>query len=516
MNIETSPEMAKAAPLPGALSHPSRTTSYFILFGILLCHAVLSFHAIAAKTFWFDEGMSIGIARLDFYNFLRILWRREGNMSLYYLALRLWLHFGSSPAFVRSLSVMFSLGAVASIYFLGRRLFNSAIGLIASALLAFNAWELRYAQEARSYTLMVFLCILSTLFFVRYLESSSSRDRRLYIAFSALAVYAHFYSGLVFAANWFWLRFRDRERASRELRHTWSWIAVLTAPVLIFIAATGAGPLNWIQRPGLTVLWKFVLDICGNGGPLLVAVYAALCLLALLVRRDPAQTWNMRLVALWIAAPIAIILVVSIARPLFVPRYFFLCLPALCLLAAVGLLRLKTPLLIAPALLLLLGLAFRGNFSYYQNDFDIKRDDWRAATEYLRVNASANDAIVFHVAMARMPYEYYKSLDRDGNSFPEVIYPNHGSKITFLDFVEKPDYKHVAEELSLHRRVWLVVAHATNGSTMDATASTLARIAAHNRVLERDESFGVGLRILLFETEPHPATAESLPSQGKH
>ena len=499
MRIVSSPEMAQTAPPGGASPQPSRTTCYAILLGILLTHAALSFHAIAAKTFWFDEGMTVGIARLDFYNFLRILWRREGNMSLYYLALRGWIHLGSSPAFVRSLSVLFSLGAVAAIYFLGRRLFNSTIGLIASALLASNAWEIRYAQEARSYTLMVLLCILSSLFFVRYVESLSKSDRRFYIALSTLAVYAHFYSGLLFGAQWLWLRLRDRERAGMELRHTWSRIAIFSAPVAIFIAATGAGPLNWIQRPGLTVLWKFVLDICGNGGPLLVLAYAALCCVALLTPRDPNQMWSIRLVALWIAVPIALILVVSIARPLFVPRYFFLCLPALCLLAAVGVFRLRTPLLIAPAVLLFLGLSLRGDLSYYRNDFDIKRDDWHAAAEFLRVNATANDAIIFHVAMARMPYEYYKSLDAGATSFPEVVYPNHGRKITFLDFVEKPDYNHVAQELSQHVRVWLVVAHATNGTTMDATASTLAKIAAENRTLKRDESFGVGLRILLFE-----------------
>jgi hypothetical protein len=65
--------------------------------------ALLRFHALAAKTFWFDEGVSVGIAGLDWYNFVRILWRREANMSLYYLLLRPWLHFGNSESFVRSL-----------------------------------------------------------------------------------------------------------------------------------------------------------------------------------------------------------------------------------------------------------------------------------------------------------------------------------------------------------------------------------------------------------------------------
>ena len=100
--------------------------------------AVLRFHALAAKTLWFDEGVSVAIARLDWHNFLRILWRREANMSLYYLLLHPWLYFGNSEAFVRGLSVVFALLTVPAIYFLGRRLFDSRAGLIAAALLSVN------------------------------------------------------------------------------------------------------------------------------------------------------------------------------------------------------------------------------------------------------------------------------------------------------------------------------------------------------------------------------------------
>ena len=44
--------------------------------------ALLQLHAITAKSFWLDEGSSITMARLDWFNFLRILWRREMNMVL--------------------------------------------------------------------------------------------------------------------------------------------------------------------------------------------------------------------------------------------------------------------------------------------------------------------------------------------------------------------------------------------------------------------------------------------------
>src|ERR1700756_4293660 len=94
-----------------------------------LAAAVLRFLDLSRKSLWFDEGVSVAIARLDWYNFARILWRREANMSLYYFFLRGLLHFGASEFFVRSLSVVFAIASIPVIYMLGRRLFDSRIGL---------------------------------------------------------------------------------------------------------------------------------------------------------------------------------------------------------------------------------------------------------------------------------------------------------------------------------------------------------------------------------------------------
>ena len=144
---------------------PQRTSSplgFGLLALIAAVAAVLRFHSLAAKSFWFDEGVSVAIARLDWYNFARILWRREANMSLYYFLLHYWVHFGGSEFFIRSLSVFFAIASVPVIFLLGGRLLDSRIGLIAAALLAVNAYHVQYSQEARSYSLMVLLCSLSS------------------------------------------------------------------------------------------------------------------------------------------------------------------------------------------------------------------------------------------------------------------------------------------------------------------------------------------------------------------
>ncbi|MBV9573309.1 MAG: glycosyltransferase family 39 protein, partial [Acidobacteriales bacterium] len=234
-----------------------------MLASITLAAALLRVHAIAAKTFWFDEGVSVAIARLDWYNFLRILWRREANMSLYYFFLHLWLHFGHSESFVRALSVVFAVATIPMIYFVARRLFDSRAGLIAAALLAVNAYHVRYSQDARSYTLMVLLCTAASLYFLKRLELPSRRNRIAYVILSSAAAYAHFYSALLIIGHWLSLRFLRPKAAPKALERDLRWIALLISPIILFIGTTGAGPLRWIQRPGIKDLWELAIHLAG-------------------------------------------------------------------------------------------------------------------------------------------------------------------------------------------------------------------------------------------------------------
>jgi mannosyltransferase len=472
--------------------------------------AFLRFHALAAKTFWFDEGVSVGIARLDWYNFGRILWRREANMSLYYLLLRYWLQLGQSEFFVRTLSVLLALATIPVIYFLGRRLFDSRTGMIAAILLTVNAYHVRYSQEARSYSLMVLLCVGSSLYFLKVLGLPSRRNRIAYVLLSSAAVYAHFYSGLLLAAQWLSLFVLDRESIPQEMRKDWRWIALLVSPIAVFVATTGAGPLRWIQRPGLKSLWTLGLRLTGNDGAILLLAYAVACLAAvapvLLAHgqtrvRVSWEAWRYRFLFLWLGFPILFILVSSQARPLFLPRYFILCLPALLLLAAAGLARMRQPWIVALATLLFVVLSIQGTASYYRRDFeDTDREDWRAATQYVLANARPGDAILFHVPMGRMPYEYYLSLQNTISKNPMVLYPNHGDQIDFRDFVEKPSYEQLEPSLPNFQRVWLVLSHA-GPSGQDDTSMTLERLIAgtHHRVDPHDFS---GLEVVLY-SETH-------------
>src|ERR1700730_16345292 len=131
-------------------SQAGKPSSSFDVYTTLLAlvtilAAVLRLDALTGKSFWFDEGISVDVARLPWLQFLRMMWFGEANMALYYLLLRFWLTMGSSEGFVRGLSVLFSVATVPPIFFLGARLFGRRVGLLAALLLAINAYHIHYA-----------------------------------------------------------------------------------------------------------------------------------------------------------------------------------------------------------------------------------------------------------------------------------------------------------------------------------------------------------------------------------
>ena len=140
----------------------ARRTPWLGLLLLMAAGTVVRFLYLARKPFWFDECFSVEVARIGWRDFLRLLWWREANMSLYYVLLRIWLHLGQSEFFIRSLSVVIAAATLPAIYWLARLLYDRRVALIAAALFAFNAYSVRYAQEARSYALFLLLATLSS------------------------------------------------------------------------------------------------------------------------------------------------------------------------------------------------------------------------------------------------------------------------------------------------------------------------------------------------------------------
>jgi mannosyltransferase len=475
-----------------------RRTSVLIwssLVALVVLAAYLRLHSISTKSLWADEAVTAAFTRLGWYDLARILWRREGNMTLYYLLLRGWSVLGDSEAVLRGFSALWSVATVPAIFAIGRRLFSPVTGIVAALLWSVNAYSVRYAQEARSYSMVACLVTLATYFLVRAIQSNAAGEQstsswKWYIVVSTLAVYAHFFAILAVIAHIvaFWRR-PEKPRVVSALK----WILLFTLPVWIFVATTGAGPLRWVPRPTLSELWLSLGHYSGNAGWPLVLLYLAGVVIAISLRRGDRNLW---LLGSWFFVPILIALLFSLARPVFVPRYFIICIPALVLAVAAGFTALRPSWLAVPLLAATCWLGVSGVRSYYRIDFDNIREDFRSVSAYVINNSQPGDVIVFHRVFNRFGFSYY--ADRNAASIkPTIIYPG-SEKPVWRDFIARVTPETIQAIRTHKQRVWLLASENAGPQPEDEVIQQLKAIMANTHHLAGTRDF-TSLRIYLYE-----------------
>jgi mannosyltransferase len=468
---------------------------WLTLLLLLAVATAVRFLHLVGKPYWFDECFSVEVARIGWGNFLHLLWWREANMSLYYVLLRMWLHFGQSEFFIRSLSVLIGAATAPAIYWLARLLYDRRVALIAAALFSFNAYSVRYAQEARSYGLFLLLATLSSGLLIAFLREPARRNWVGYVALSILAVYAHFYALLLMVVHWLGSD-ESSAKVRLQLRRAWIAIGVAVLPLLVFVAKTGAGPIRWIQRPGLRDVLEFYEHLAGGSNWVLLGIFSLAGIAALmpvgkrLLARDKNwDIWRIQFLLIWLLFPVMLTVLLSFARPVFLGRYMIFCQPALLILAAAGLARLRPSWLLGAALAGILLLGLQGIVFVYGHDYDNERDASGVATNFIQEHSDPGDGVVFHIAATRVAYEFFRSVragedtarpDFKGQLGPEILFPHHGAGLDYRDFTGKPTEDLLRAIGASHARVWIMLMNNGSAERPDPTTAMLSRVLAES------------------------------------
>lgn len=379
---------------------------------LLVALTVLGFAAAAyrlgTKSLWLDEVTSAQHASVGFIPLAHVIAGRDPNGGLYYALLNGWTRiFGSSEAALRSLSLLLGGLAVPAMVLLGSRLFSRAVGLVAGLLLALSPFMVHYEQTARSYALVVLLVVLSSYFFVAQLESPSPANRAGYVAASALAVYAHYVAAFVLLVQFATLLVLRRRVPAREWVTTAVAVAVLCAPEVLFAARKGTHAISWVSSPRLSGLITLPGQL-GGGGVLAAALWALAAAggLRALAARD---RWRAGFTVGWLVAPVLVDFAVSkLGRPLFLSYYLIVVLPALVLMAAVGLMSLPGRVLRAGALALVVALSVVALFAWYDQ---ASHEDYRSATRYLVAHERRGDGVIYYPSYTGYGFSYYEARD---------------------------------------------------------------------------------------------------------
>jgi len=165
---------------------------------------------------------------------------------LYFVVLRWWIDlFGTGAAATRSLSAIFSLAAIVVFFDVCRFLHGFRIALLAAILMALAVAQIDFAQDARGYTLLIFLglCAIDFLLRIELQGVTAARLAGLAICFAAAAL-THYLAAGALPALAAYAAIRLPSRARRQTLAALAAGAILTLAVWIplFITQTHTLP----------------------------------------------------------------------------------------------------------------------------------------------------------------------------------------------------------------------------------------------------------------------------------
>lgn len=471
----------QAVDLPAVAGRTAKAEAWFRahvddvlgMLGPALLLFILATHNLGATSFWRDEISSVVFAHADLPHLLTIIGRERvvaglPNMASYYLILHFWLLIGETEARVRFLSVLAGVATVVPIYLTGKRAAGWWAGMAGAALFAVIPYVVHYSQDARGYSLSMLAAATLTYLVIKATDRQTTGWWAAYGIVAALSLYVHFFVALVIGAHGLWVLATRQLPRWRGVLAAGIPLAIAVAPIPFIVMQYGSKH-GWIDQ--LTVHRLSVsLAVLAGGMAALFAVIIALVVAVGMHRRD-RLVW---LLAATVLLPIVITALMSTVKPLFVPRYLIVVLPAVATVAGIAVASLRTtPLRLAS--LALIGIIFVSALPTAYPD--LNRQDWRSAARWVADEIQPSDRFVVPAA-GRRQLEYY--LDRFGVAMPATT--------DISETLGDPDAG----------RVWVLLGDRTLAKRIAATMQLRFRQLA-------DRAWGHRIRLMLFEPAAGPA-----------
>ncbi|MEI2689680.1 MAG: glycosyltransferase family 39 protein [Anaerolineae bacterium] len=467
------------------------------LWLIVLLAAVLRFFRIGSQSLWADEGNSAAMAGRSLAE-ISVRAAADIHPPGYYWLLNLWSRiFGDSEAALRSLSAVWGILLVWLVYQIVSRLFDRRTALIAAFFAAINPFLIHYSQEARMYSQLAALAALLFYGLVRYILHESIVLRAdgtgKSISFSGLAtgvilfaavagLYTHYtfpvLIGVATLLYGLWL-YNSRRRGFLRVRLMhWAMLLIVMAFFYLPWIGTAWNQLSNWPRSGQTAplgdALSQVMAVLALGpvspieaGSAWLVVFLALFILGLWPwvrtngRRAHWLSWGLPL--LWLAAPVALVLLGGLYKPAYLKFLLVAAAPFTMLLGrgvtgfmealargqwgrgraapaeASGRRRNKqaksAPAAAQPtspspvgrllaALWMVSALALVSiptgiTLAAYYFDPAAARDDYRAAVAYISAVAGPDDAVILNAPGQQEVFDYYYQGDLPVYGLPE-------------------------------------------------------------------------------------------------
>lgn len=284
--------------------------------------------------------------------------KRNVHLPLYFYLMHYWIAwFGTSEWILRFPSAFFGAASAVMIFLLGRELFTTFIGLVSSILLALSPEQIYFSQQARMYSLLALLLLLST--YIIVLTAKRSTNNWLYFVYALISIaglYTHYEYVFCLAGQTAYVWIASRTQGHSKSR--WLLTQLLTAAaflpwILIGIAQKKTSPeiIAWVNgklTPNL-VLTELATKLTRMiSVPELPFGWLSVVVTFVLLVLGGVSLWANRskflLLSSWVVLPIAGILVTDYllgTRAITITRYWIVITPALYLFISLGVERIK-------------------------------------------------------------------------------------------------------------------------------------------------------------------------------
>jgi len=222
-------------------------SAYYLAF-IIIIAAILRLNHLCVREFWYDEAFTSILIRRPWDSFFTFV-LKDLHPPFYYMCLKAWsLIFGFSDFGLRSFSVFFGILLIPLIYGFVKKLSgNKILALTISIVFAVNPFLIRYSQEARSYSFLVFLIIGA-------IYSLYNRRWFLFSLLFSITIFTHYVSIfllpslLIFAGS---LYFKSRDLSMKGLLSLLLPTALLVfwAPIFKDHFDHANTLLGWVAKP---------------------------------------------------------------------------------------------------------------------------------------------------------------------------------------------------------------------------------------------------------------------------
>ena len=291
------------------------------------------------QSVWFDEAYSIMVAKQSVGEAIRLT-ALDTHPPLYYLFLKAWAClFGWGELALRSLSVIFYGASIAVAGSFIKKYFNARTAVYVLLTLLLTPLLMRYGFEIRMYAMASLIGVVATAMLVRAHSSKRWTDWLIYGALVALGMYTLYYLALLWLAHLVWLVAMDAGRLRKSSWKECRWIGAYAFSLLLFLPwlssflkQVGNGalapigqPMNLEQLVGVISFNTIYQPLWQLGVIASVLVVGVIFLAARAINKSlhikKINRGILLLLVCYIVVPIAVLMLISLVKSMYVERY---------------------------------------------------------------------------------------------------------------------------------------------------------------------------------------------------